>query len=112
MNNVVTNYSAPGAIFSITSLTLVAPVMFMFRQYFRSLDFIQMSYLFGLAMYSNSFSTYLNISFIGFDYNFFTFCTKGDLVCTLGFQLSFGSVLICFLFLIAIFVRMQNCGKK
>lgn len=112
MNNVIPNYSLPGAIFSITSLALVVPVMFMFRQYFRSLDFIQMSYLFGLSMYSTSFSTYLNISFIGFDYNFFTFCRKGDLVCTLGFQLSFGSVLVVFLLLIAIIVRIQRCGKQ
>ncbi len=74
MNSVVPNYSIPGTVYSIVPLSLVVPVMFMFRQYFRSLDFMQMSYLFGLAMYSASFSTHLTISFAGFNYNFLSFC--------------------------------------
>lgn len=113
MNSVVSNYSIPGTIFSITSLSLVVPVMFIFRQYFRSLDFMQMSYLFGLAMYSTSFSANLTISFVGFSHNFLTFCNSGDIVCTLGFQLSFGCVLLGFLLLVAIFIGLQRCsGKK
>ena len=112
MNSVVPNYSTPGTVFSIISLSLVVPVMFMFRQYFRSLDFMQMSYLFGLAMYSTSFSTNLTASFTNFGKNFLSFCTKGDLVCTLGFQLSFASVLIVVLLLMAIFVALHRCGKK
>lgn len=112
MNNIIPNYSIPGTIYSITSLSLVVPIMFVFRQYFRSLDFMQMSYLFGLTMYSTSFSSNLTISFTGLNYNFLTFCSTGDIVCTLGFQLSFGCVLIGFLLLTAIFIVLQRCGDK
>jgi hypothetical protein len=111
MNSVIPNYSVPGTVYSIISISLVVPIMFMFRHYFRSLDFMQMSYLFGLVMYSSSFSSNLTISFTGFGYNFFP-CTTGDIVCTLGFQLSFGSALIGFLLLIAIFVGLQRCGGR
>jgi hypothetical protein len=68
-----------------------------------------MSYIFALAMYSTSFSANLAISFTNFNLNFLTFCTSGDIVCTLGFQLSFGVVLIGLLLLIAIFVGIQRC---
>lgn len=112
MNSVISNYSIPGTIYSITSLSLVVPIMFMFRHYFRSLDIMQMSYLFGLAMYSTSFSSNLTISFTSFSYNFLSFCSNGDIVCTLGFQLSFGIVLIGFLLLVAIFIGLQRCGGK
>lgn len=50
MNSVMPDYDTPGRVYSIVSLSLVVPVMFLFRQYFRGLDFMQMSYIFGLAM--------------------------------------------------------------
>lgn len=112
MNSVIANYSTPGSVYSIISLSLVVPIMFMFRHYFRSLDFMQMSYLFGLTMYATSFSSNLTITFTSFSYNFYSFCSAGDVVCTLGFQLSFGSVLIGFLLLIAIFIGFQRCGGR
>lgn len=110
MNSVIPNYDTPGKVYSIVSLSLVVPVMFFFRQYFRGLDFMQMSYIFGLAMYTTSFSTHLGISFADFNYNFLTFCTNGDIVCTLGFQLSFGCVLVGLILLFAIFIGLHRCG--
>lgn len=113
MNNVVPTYSAASTIFSVAALALVVPVQFIFRQNYRSLDFLQMSYIFAGTMFKASFSNHLSISFASFPYNFLSFCQSGDLVCTLGFQLSFGAVLIGFLLMTALFIGLQRCcGKK
>lgn len=112
MNNVVPSYSVASSIYSIASLSLVVPVLFIFRQYFRSLDFMQMSYIFALAMYPSAFSANLSTSFVNFNYNFLSFCSGNDLVCTLGFPLSFGIVVGGFLLLIAFFIGLQKCCGK
>lgn len=112
MNSVVSSYSVPSSIYSIASLSLVVPVLFIFRQYFRSLDFVQMSYIFALTMYPTAFSAHLSTSFVNFNYNFLNFCSGTDLVCTLGFPLSFGIAVGGFLLLIAIFIGLQKCCGK
>ncbi len=101
---ILTEHDRVGLGFSITGLALVLPVCFMFKHYFRSLDYIQLSYLFAaiLGFSSNTFSRDLDDSWVNFSNNFFSFCTTGDVVCTLGFQLSFticllGAILILLL---------------
>lgn len=109
---VLPSYQLAAIIYSIVCLAVVVPVLFFFRHYFRGLDFLQMSYYFGLIMATTSFSTNLYTSVVAFNYNFLTFCTSGDVVCTLGFQLSFGVVLVgIILFFLISILFMKCCGK-
>jgi hypothetical protein len=74
MNSIVPNYETPALAFSIIGLSLVVLVQLLFHKYFRALDFMQMSFLFGMAMYDGCFSISLNTSMIDFDKNFLSFC--------------------------------------
>ena len=110
---VLPSYQIAGIVYSIVCLSVVVPILFFFRQYFRGLDFLQMSYYFGTIMAAASFSTNLSTSVVAFNYNFLTFCSSGDIVCTLGFQLSFGVVLVGIILLLLISVLfMKCCGKS
>jgi hypothetical protein len=110
---VLPSYQTAGIVYSIVCLTLVVPILFFFRHYYRGLDFLQMAYYFGAVMATASFSTNLSTSVVAFNFNFFSFCTTGDFVCTVGFQLSFGAVLVglIFLFLFST-LFMKCCGKN
>lgn len=96
--------SSLGLGYSIVGLALVVPVCFAFRHYLRFLDHLQIFYLFylGLASTTTIFSSYLGDSCALFPRNFYIFCVSGDLVCTIGFPLSFTSCLVAFL----IFLRL------
>ena len=110
---VISDYSSPAIVFSIIGLAVAAILPIFFRQYFRGLEFLQMSYYFALAMNASAFSASLNTARVGFsNLNFLTFCTSGDFVCSNGFALSFGVVLSGVMVLVFIFVAIQKlCGK-
>ena len=106
--------SGLGIGYSITGLALALPVCFIFRTYFRFLDHLQLFYLFYLGL-GNSlimFSKYLSDSWVLFDQNFFVFCNEGDLLCTIGFPLSFTSCLMVFLIALKIIVLFEKCRKQ
>lgn len=110
-NAVLPVYNGPAITMSIISLSMSPITVFMFRQYFRSLQFLQMAYYFAVTMWTIAFSGHLWTSVVAFDKNILTFCTDGDIVCTIAFPLSFGVVLvgvIIFFFIIFIF---QRCCK-
>jgi len=104
-------YNSPAIIMSIVSLTAVVPVLCIFRQYFRGLDFLQLSYFLATAIINTSFSSYLYTSIAGFNKSFLTFCTYPDLACMLGFQISFGIVIVGLMFLFFLVATIQKCSK-
>lgn len=99
---------------SIVGLALCMPFCFAFRSYLRFLDHLQMFYAFAIVLSSQStlFSNSLTNSWVGFDKNIFFFCTSGELVCTVGFPLSFGSCLLVFLLIMRLIVLIETCRKK
>ena len=109
MNAIITDYTTAALVFSILSLALIVPVLITYRHYFRSLDFLQMSFIFAASMYKKAFSSKLYVSMMNFNHNLFTFCTTGDMVCTLGFQLSFGVILLGIILLARIFLSIKKC---
>lgn len=109
--SIVPNYSTPGLVYSIVGLSAVAPIVFIFRHYFRGLEFMQMAYYFAATMAATTFSSKLGTSLANFNYNFLTFCESGDLVCSLGFQLSFASCLVGVLIFFFIVVVFQKCCR-
>jgi hypothetical protein len=59
-----------GYAYSITGIALTIPIVFVFRQYFRVLDFVQFMYVFWAVLASQRiFSEYLKIGFAQFDSN-------------------------------------------
>lgn len=105
------SYLIIAQIYSILCLSLVVPVQFIFKIQFRSLDFLQMCYFFSSLMSFNCFSSNLGSSISNFNSNFLTFCQSGDIVCTLGFQLSFAAVIVGIMLLILIIVAFQKCSQ-
>lgn len=99
---------------SIAGLALCMPFCFAFRSYLRFLDHIQMYYAFAIVLSSQTalFSNNLINSWVGFDKNIFYFCSSGELVCTAGFPLSFGSCLLVFLLIMRLIVLIETCRKK
>lgn len=71
-----------------------------------------MCYLFAVSMAATSFSAQLNTAMVDFDKNFYTFCTSGSFVCSSGFALSFGSILVGIMFVTFLFVSFQKCCNK
>ena len=63
--------------YSIAGIVLVVPICFIFREYFKFLDNLQLFFLFYLALGKNKqmFSHYLSASWVDFDRNFYVFCT-------------------------------------
>ena len=102
-----------GLVYAIVGLASLTPLCFVFRLYFRFLDHVQFLYLLATALTSSSgiFSTSLEISWADIPQNFYIFCQSGDLVCTLGFQLSFTSCLIVTILLAFIITRIIACKK-
>ena len=100
-------------VYAITGASLLIPICFLFRLYLRFFDHVQLLYLFYISLASTStiFSTYLEISWAQLGYNLFTFCKTGDLICTLGFQLSFTSCLVGVILLAFLITRIVACSK-
>lgn len=97
-------YEGVGLGFSIAGLTLVVPLLFLFKQYFRFLDHLQFVFLYWgiLAPVYTTFGSFLSASWSKFIPNFLNFCTANDFVCTSGFALSFticllGAIILLFL---------------
>ena len=110
MNTIIADYVTPAHVFSIFSLSVIVPILLVYRHYFRSLEFLQMSFIFAASMYKTAFSSKLFISMNNFDPNFLNFCTTGDMICKLGYQLSFGIILLAIILLIRIFVTLKRCS--
>lgn len=108
---ILPDYNTTGVVFSIVGLSAVVPVLFLFRHYFRGLDFVQVSYFFAATMLPSAFSNTLGTSLVNFDYNFLLFCSSGDLVCSLGFQLSFGVAVAGALLFLLLVVSIVKCSK-
>lgn len=102
-----------GMAFSIVGLAFIIPICFVFRQYFRFNTHMQFLYLFYIAFAPTAaiFSSYAEISWASIAQNFYIFCTTGDLVCTLGFQLSYTSCLVVSILLALIITKIVACKK-
>lgn len=57
-------YGGIGLGFSIAGLALVVPLLFLFKQYFRFLDHVQLVYIYwgAFAMTTTTFGSFLNTS--------------------------------------------------
>lgn len=105
-------YGGIGLAFSIVGLSLVVPICFAFKQYFRFLDHIQLTYMyFAILASTNALSLSLVNSWSTFIPNFLTFCTYGDIVCQSGYALSFticliGAIIIAFI--TVLIIRIKN----
>lgn len=102
-----------GLAFSIVGLAFIIPILFVFKQYFRFNTHMQFLYLFYIAFAPTAaiFSSYAEISWAAITQNFYIFCTSGDLVCTLGFQLSYTSCLVGTILLALIITKIVACKK-
>lgn len=106
-------HSQVGLAFSIVGLVLVVPPTFLFKQYFRYFDHLQLALLYWmvLAPTYDTFAAHLTDSWTYFIPNFLKFCTVGDLVCQLGFALSFTICLLGVIFLLWLIVTIEKCRK-
>lgn len=97
--------------YSIVGLTLVVPTVFIFKQYNRFLDHLQIVYLFAQVLRANddTFGSHLKDSWAKFIPNFLKFCTSGDLVCSVGFALSWT---ICLVGVILVFCLIVMFEKR
>jgi hypothetical protein len=81
-----------GLAFSIIGLTLVVPILFLFKQYFRFLDHVQLVYLYAITLAPNTapFARHLHDSWTLFFPNFFVNeCSAGQMLCVVGYAISF-----------------------
>lgn len=99
---------------SIVALAIAPLSYIILKKYYRSLCFLQLSYYYAVAYLTttNFFSKYLGYSCVDFQANLLTFCESTDLVCSLGFPLSFAGVFAAFLFVVFIFTAIQKCCGK
>ena len=106
-------YSSIGLAFSIVGLALLIPYVFLFKQHLRYFDHLQLTVLYWLvlARSQNTFASHLEDSWAKFIPNFLKFCTEGDLVCTVGFALSFTICLIGALIILWLIVTIEKCRK-
>lgn len=104
-------YDQIGLAYSIIGLTLVVPSVFIFKQYNRFLDHLQIVFLFAGVLQTNSdmFGSHLKDSWAEFIPNFLKFCTTDDLVCSLGFALSWT---LCLVGVILIFFLIVTFEKR
>jgi hypothetical protein len=102
-----------GLAFSIVGLVLVVPSTFLFKQYFRFFDHLQLTLLYWMALAPSYdlFASHLTDSWAYFVPNFLKFCTFGDLVCQLGFALSFTICLLGVILLLWLIVTLEKCRK-
>ena len=97
---------------SIAALAITPIVLFFFKHFYRALDYLQMCYLFAISMAPLSFSSQLYTAMLEFNKTFFNSCTTGDFVCSNGFRLSFGLVVIGVIAVSFLFVAFQKCCNK
>ena len=71
-----------------------------------------MCYLFASVLNTLAMSNKLTTAMVSFNKNILTFCTTGDFICSNGFALSFGVILVGILLLTFIFVSIQKCCGK
>ena len=103
-----------GWVYAIAGIVFMIPIVFFFKQYFRFLDHAQFLFLFYVSILSSGsaiFSKYLFLSWADISANIYVFCSSGDLVCALGFQLSFTSCFVAFILLVGLIVIIVKCKK-
>ena len=105
-------YNKLAHVLSAFSLLANPVIHHFFGHNFRALDFLQMFHLSGNLTASGSFSSNLSTAFLDFNQTFFPNCTPGDFVCTNGFRLSFGVVLIGVLLVTFLFVKLLKCCNR
>lgn len=110
--SIVTSYDGPAVVLSVVALAVTPVILLFFRHYFRGLDFLQMCYLFAVTMATTTFSSHLTTAMLMFDRTLFNSCTAGDFICTNGFPLSLGVVLLALILFTFIFVAIQKCCGK
>ena len=100
--------------YSICGLIFVIPICFVFRQYLRFLDHLQILYLLYVTITPQQtiFSSFLGTSWINFSYNFYSFCQGEDFVCTCGFPLSFATCLAGALVILWIVILVEQRYKS
>lgn len=71
---IVPAHNVIGIVFSVYGLVLVWPVVFVFKQYFRVLDYMQFMFVWGLVILDGTweFSDHLGVSCWNFFPSFFT----------------------------------------
>ena len=99
-----------GMAFGICGLTFVVLFAFIFKQYFRFHDHVQMTYCYYLVLRPTitSFGSHLSYSWALFIPNYLTSCNSGDMVCHAGFGLSFTICLIGAILILLLLVSMAK----
>jgi hypothetical protein len=102
-----------GVTVSAVSLALAIPHYFIFNTHLRILDFVQLIFLFNLVATNWAiFASYLNDSWLQFIPNFYSnYCDAGGFVCTVGYALCFGTVLVGVIILALIITGIEKCRK-
>ena len=103
---------ALGITYSLIALLFILPVCFIYRHYLRFFDHLQTMYVLYISIFvSNSsvFSSHLNLIAGQINHNFYIFCSSSDLICTIGFQLSFLSCLAIVLIITFIVTKIISC---
>jgi hypothetical protein len=110
-------YNQVGFAFSIAGLAAVVPILFLFKQYFRFLDHVQLVFLYWVIIspQSSTFGSHLKSSWVYFIPNFLTFCNSQDsqdIVCAIGGQLSFTVCLLGAIIITFFIVAILKCKKS
>lgn len=102
--------------YSIVAIAFTVPIVFVFRQYFRLLDYVQLVYLFSVAFPADDiFSKYLSLGFGQFSSNLSllsSLCTSGSFICVTGFQLSYCACVAGSILLLGFIVMLVKCKKS
>lgn len=91
MSSFVTSQDIIGKAFAIAGLALVAPSSYLFRNYSRVFDYVQLFYVFSLAYASTTgvFSQNLDWGSLSFMQNFLNaYCNAGEFICLYGYLIS------------------------
>jgi len=113
MSSIIPFQTTLGLAFSITGLTLVAPVSYHFRSYSHTLDAAQLFYVFAtvFAPSINLFSNELKVSWLSFMPNFLNYCINGDYSCNYGNLISPTLCWIGSVFLLLIIFKLVAIKK-
>lgn len=97
--------------FAICGLTFIVFFTFIFKQYFRFHDQVQLTYCYSIVLRPTlaSFGSYLSYSWAQFIPNYLTNCKSGDMVCQAGFGLSFTICLIGAILILLILMLLGKC---
>ncbi len=104
-----------GIVFSAYGLALIWPIVFVFKQYFRVLDYMQFMFIWGLVILNTTtvFSDHLGVSCWTFFPSFFSsLCFTGDLLCTAGGQMTWTVCFVGAFLILMIIVNIMKCRRQ